>query len=198
MEKINIGTQGYPTPMPLTILGTHLDGRPNYMTLGWVSRVNFKPPLIGIGVNKANETHRAILETGEFSLNFPSADMVGIADAVGLASGRKVDKSHCFKAYYGTLKAAPLIEECPLSMECRLYQTIEFPTNFLFIGEIVGTWSEARFMTDGMPDTDKIRPMVLAMPENRYRTVGNVIGKAWGDGKEIRKGFPPLHDLPNA
>lgn len=190
MKKQNIGVQAYPFPMPLTILGTHLNGKPNYMTLGWVSRVNYKPPLIGIGVNKANITHEAILESKEFSINFPSSDMMAVADYVGLISGKRVDKSTIFACEYGTLKAAPLITDCPLSIECKLYQAIELPTNYFFIGEIVGTWCEERFMTGSSPDIEKMKPFVLTMPDNRYWQIGACIGSAWKEGKALKHAQP--------
>ncbi|MCT4627402.1 flavin reductase family protein [Halodesulfovibrio sp.] len=187
MEKVNIGPQGFTLPMPQAILGTHIEGRPNYMALGWVTRVNYSPPLIGIGVHKGHATHQAITETGQFSINFPSTEMVNITDYVGLVSNKRVDKSELFDRFYGELKDAPLIKECPLSLECKLYETVSLPTNTLFIGEIVGTWCEERYMTDGVPDISKIKPFVLTMPDNRYWEVGRCVGHAWKAGKALKK-----------
>ena len=186
MEKINIGSQGFTLPMPQAILGVHYEGRANYMALGWMTRVNFKPALLGIGVNKRHASHEGIITTGEFSINFPSTEMVKVTDYVGLVSGRRSDKSELFDRYYGSLKSAPLIRECPLSLECKVYETVELPTNTFFIGEIVGTWCEERFMTDGHPDISKINPVLLTMPDNRYWETGRCIGKAWGDGKVLK------------
>lgn len=186
MEKINIGTNGFTVPMPLALLGTHYNEKPNYMALGWVTRVNFKPPLIGICVNKDHASHEAILENGEFSINFPTTEMVKVADYVGLVSGKCTDKSELFDRCYGTLKAAPLIKECPLSLECTLYNTVDMPTNTFFIGEIVGTWCEERFMTEGIPDISKMKPFVLTMPDNRYWEIGRCVGHAWQDGKALK------------
>lgn len=58
-------------PNPVTLLGANVEGRANFMSLGWVSRVNAEPPYIGIGVNKAHHTIRGILENKTFSINFP-------------------------------------------------------------------------------------------------------------------------------
>lgn len=186
MDKISIGPQGFTLPMPLAILGTHYNGSANYMTLGWITRINFKPALLGIGVNKGHASHNAILETGEFSINFPSTEMVKVTDYVGLVSARNTDKSELFDRFYGKLKSAPLIKECPLSLECKLYDTVDMPTNTFFIGEIVETWCEERFMTEGVPDISKIKPFVLTMPDNRYWEVGRCIGHAWRDGKALK------------
>jgi len=56
----------------------------------------------------------------------------------------------------------------------------------LFIGEIVGAYTEERFLTDGKPDIRKMKPLVLTMPDNQYWTVGEYAGQAWGEGKKLK------------
>ena len=187
MAKVNIGDQAYVLPMATTILGSHLEDRPNFMALGWLTRVNFEPPMLGVAVSQGHASHKAILETGEFSVNFPTVEMVEVTDYVGLVSGKRVDKSNLFNLFYGELKNAPMISECPLTMACKLVKTVELPTNSFFIGEIVGAYSEERFLTDNMPDIKKINPFLLTMPDNGYWSVGELIGRAWSDGKSMRK-----------
>ena len=134
MSKINLGKQAFVLPMAQTILGCHLNGRPNFMALGWVSRVNAKPAMLGVAVNKGNQSHDAIAASGEFSVNFPSAEMVAVTDYTGLVSGKRVDKSGLFELFYGELKAAPMIATCPLTIECKLYQQWNCPqTRFLLV-----------------------------------------------------------------
>jgi flavin reductase (DIM6/NTAB) family NADH-FMN oxidoreductase RutF len=187
MAKVNIGEQAYVMPMATAILGSHLKDRPNFMALGWLTRVNFKPPMLGVAVNQGHASHRAILETGEFSVNFPTVEMVEITDYVGLVSGKRQDKSKLFNLFYGELKNAPMISECPLTMACKLVKTVELPSNSFFIGEIVGAYSEERFLTNGVPDIKKVKPFLLTMPDNGYWSVGELIGRAWSAGKSVRK-----------
>lgn len=195
MDKIPVDVQTYILPVTQAILGTHVDGRVNFMALGWLSRVNFEPPLLGVCVNKSNQSHAAILAAGEFSVNFPGIDMVEVTDCVGLVSGKTVDKSKVFDVFYGTLKAAPMIAACPLTLECQLYRAVDLPTNHFFIGEIVGVYSEQRFLTDGVPDIEKMRPILLSMPDNRYWTVGACVGKAWNDGKDMAERLKREHQI---
>jgi flavin reductase (DIM6/NTAB) family NADH-FMN oxidoreductase RutF len=68
MAKIHIGDQTCVLPMATTILGSHLQGRPNFMALGWLTRVNFKPSMLGVAVNQGHASHAAIVETGEFMI----------------------------------------------------------------------------------------------------------------------------------
>lgn len=185
-ERINFGNNAFILPEPQTILGTILDGKPNFMALAWVTRLNYKPCLVGMGVNKGHASHRAIMETGEFSINLPSVDMVEATDCAGIASGNRTNKSGLFDVHYGLLKKAPLIMDCPLAMEFTVYETVDMPTNTFFIGELVGAWTEEQYMTDGYIDVEKVRPFTLTMPDNRYWSVGEQVGRAWHDGKRLR------------
>lgn len=71
-------------------------------------------------------------------------------------------------------------------MECRVVQVVDLPSNEFFIGEIVGAYTEERFITDGKPDIKKMNPF-LTMPDNRYWSVGEFMGKAWSIGKKFKK-----------
>ncbi|MBS1194850.1 MAG: flr3, partial [Methanomicrobia archaeon] len=102
-------------------------------------------------------------------------------------SGKTENKGHLFDVYYGTLPTAPLIRECPLSLECRLVNMVEMPTNTLYIGEIVASHTEERFLTDEKLDVKKVNPLLLTMPDNRYWTVGEYAGDAWKAGKGLKK-----------
>jgi flavin reductase (DIM6/NTAB) family NADH-FMN oxidoreductase RutF len=175
-------------PWAQTILGTHLNGRVNFMALDWLTRVNFKPAMLGICVNKINASHEAISDTGEFSVNLPASDMLEETDYTGLVSGKRTDKSGLFEVYYGELKSAPLIERCPISIECKVTQTVDLPTNSFFIAEIVNIYTEDKYLTDGQPDVKKINPFLLTMPDNRFWSIGEYLGTAWNAGKYLKEG----------
>jgi flavin reductase (DIM6/NTAB) family NADH-FMN oxidoreductase RutF len=80
-----------------------VEGRPNFLAVAWVSRVNAKPPLLAIALNKHHFTVEGIRENRTFSVNFPKSDMLEETDYCGLVSGRKVDKSKLFEIFYGKL-----------------------------------------------------------------------------------------------
>lgn len=186
-EKIKIGNNVFVYPMPVTLVGTQVEGKVNFMTVGWVSRVNANPPYIGIGINKVHYTARGILENGGFSVNFPSADMVKKTDYCGIVSGKKEDKSKIFEVFYGEFEAAPMIRECPLCLECGLVETLEFPTNYFFVGEILAAYSEEHYLTEGRLDIEKMKPLLLTMPDNSYWTVGDYKGAAWKSGLSLKE-----------
>jgi flavin reductase (DIM6/NTAB) family NADH-FMN oxidoreductase RutF len=168
--------------MATTLVGAMVAGKANFLTVAWLSRVNWKPPMIGIAIQKARYTRKGIEENRTYSVCFPTVEMKDITDYCGVVSGRKVDKSRLFDLFFGELKTAPMIETCPINIECRLIRTVELPTHDLFIGEIVTAYCEERFLTDGKPDIRKIDPLLLTMMDNRYWAFGEQVGSAWKDG----------------
>ena len=187
MRKSKIGNDAYLYPMPVVLVGTMIDVKANFMTVGWVSRVNFEPPMIAIGINRSHYTPKGIQENRSFSINIPGRALLEVTDYCGLVSGKTIDKSELFELFYGRIPTAPMIGDCPLNMECKLVQAVELPSNYLFIGEIVGAYCEERFMTGGQPDIKKVDPLVLTMPDKRYWAIGEHIGDAWSIGKRLKR-----------
>ncbi|MEI7529153.1 MAG: flavin reductase family protein [Elusimicrobiota bacterium] len=187
MKKTIIEKAAFCLPWTQTLLGTQVNGKPNFMALDWLTRVNLAPAMLGICVGKGHASHAAILRTGEFSVNVPSVDMLAVTDYCGVVSAANTDKSKLFDVFYGQLKAAPLIQECPINIECRLVQNVDLPTNTLFIGEILNIYSEEKFLENGKPDISKTRPFLLTMPDNRFWAVGGQVGNAWRDGVKYKE-----------
>ncbi len=186
MEKVKISKNAFVYPMPMVLVGAMIENRANFMAVAWITRVNLKPPLIAIGLGN-NYTNIGIQEQKAFSINVPDLDLIEQVDYCGLVSGKDHDKSELFDIFYGELANAPMIQQCPVCMECTLVNTVEMPTNTLFIGEIVGAYSEERYLTRAKPDIKKINPFSLTMPDHIYWTVGENAGKAWGIGKKLKK-----------
>jgi flavin reductase (DIM6/NTAB) family NADH-FMN oxidoreductase RutF len=143
--------------------------------------------MIGLALGKTHYTNAGIHENKSFSVNVPGMDLIEKVDYCGLVSGKNNDKSQLFDIFYGELPNTPMIRQSPLCMECRLVNPVDLPSNTLFIGEIIGTYTEERFLTDGKPDIRKIIPFTLSMPDNNYWGVGNNVGKAWSIGKSLKK-----------
>ncbi len=186
MEKKKMGVNVFMYPMPVVLLGTKMDDNLNFMALGWITRVNGNPPLLAFGVNKNHYTDHLIRETKKFSLNFPPSELIEKVDFCGITSGRNEDKSEIFNIYYGPLDV-PLVEECTLSLECKLQDIYEMETHDLFIGEIMSSYTEDKYLSDGKLDISKMDPLLLTMPDNNYWKVGEKVGKAWNIGQSLKK-----------
>lgn len=172
-------------PMPMVLVGSVVEGKANFMAVGWVSRVNFKPPLFAIALGP-HHTNKGIYENKEFSINIPDVSLIEKTDYCGLVSGSKTDKSELFNVFFGSLGKAPLIKECPVCMSFSLFDAVNLPFNTLYIGEPKEVFTEEKYMTDNMLDIKKVNPFTLTMPDNNYWSVGENLGKAWNIGKSLK------------
>ena len=155
MAKIKTGVYN-PLPIaPVVLVGANVNGKPNYMAVGYVNGVNVKPAIVYVSLNKKNHTPREVIENGTFSINVPSADYVVETDYCGIVSGKNVDKSRVFTTFYGELETAPMIEEFPITCECWFTgQQVEFEMDTVYFVEIIQVYvdeevlGEKGFLTD--------------------------------------------------
>jgi len=184
MEKIKLGPQTLLFPMPAVLVGSKVDRKVNFMTAAWCGIASHKPPALSVAIRESRFTMKGIKENSSFSINVPSAGLVKKVDFCGIYSGKKKDKSKIFQIYYGVLNTAPLIEECPVNLECKVTHTIHLGSHTLIVAEIIETYINGDCLTDGNADAEKIDPLVYSPGTTQYQRLGEVIGKAFHIGKE--------------
>ena len=183
--KVELGPKNCLYPLPTILVGALVNGKPNYITIAHVGIA--EPAAVSLGMNKVHYTNQGIKTNKTFSLNLPSTAMVKETDYCGLISGKDKNKTDMFKTFYGQLKTAPMIEECSINMECELIQIVDFPNHDLFIGKVVATHCDESVLTNGVVDLGKVQPILFAMNDRSYWSIGKKIGKAWSIGKEFKK-----------
>ena len=187
MKKEKIGAKTFLYPMPVVIIGATVNDKPNYITIAYCGIIQHRPPMIAFATGKVHHTNEGIKKHKTFSVNIPSEDQIKVTDYIGIHSGKEIDKTKLFETFYGKLDTAPMIKECPLNLECKLIQTVDVGgMNDIFIGQIVESYSDSRYITDGLPDIKKMKPIVFSMHDNNYWKVGDHLGKAWSIGKEFK------------
>lgn len=184
MEKKKLGPQTLLFPMPAILVGTKVDEKPNFMTAAWCAIAAYKPPAISVALRKERHTLIGVEEQGTFSINVPSADLAKKVDYCGIYSGKKRDKSKIFEVFYGVLETAPLIQECPVNLECKRIHSLDLGSHSLVVGEIVETYINEGCITDGNPDPKEIDPLIYAAGTLEYHRLGEVIGRAFNIGKD--------------
>ncbi len=190
MTKILMGPQTLIYPMPALLVGANVNDKPNFMAVAWGGIANSEPPMISVALRHHRYTLLGIRQTMTFSVNVPSADLVMETDYCGITSGRKADKVEVcqFRVFYGELKNAPLIEQCPVNLECKVVHLLDLGSHTLVIGRIEQTHVSESCLTDGKPDVNKIKPFAftLPVPGDHYHILGNAIAKAHSVGRELR------------
>jgi flavin reductase (DIM6/NTAB) family NADH-FMN oxidoreductase RutF len=102
-------------------------------------------------------------------------------------TGKKTDKASLFDVFYGELETAPMIRQCPVNMELKLYQVLDFRTHDVFIGELVQTYADEVVLTSGEIDVAKLRPLLFDMTSKKYWSLGRSVGNCWSIGKSLKE-----------
>jgi flavin reductase (DIM6/NTAB) family NADH-FMN oxidoreductase RutF len=188
MAKVKLAAGAFSYPMPVALVGATVEEKPNFMTVAWLSRVNYSPPYFAVAVGKKHRTTRGLEEHGTFSVNLPGRDLVVPIDYVGTHSGDEVDKAAVFDVFYGELETAPMVEGCPLCAECRVVRKVDLPGNNLYVGEQVAVYADERILVDGEPHIAKLEPFLLVIPPTEYVVLGPAFAKAWSVGRDYGAG----------
>ncbi|MFC1915498.1 flavin reductase family protein [Chloroflexota bacterium] len=189
MDKVALSPTGLMYPRPALLVGANVDGKANYMVVGGGGVVNGAPPMIGVLIQHHRHTLKGIRQNLTFSVNIPSVDLARETDYCGLVSGDKVDKAKVckFKTFYGELKTAPLIEQCPVNHECKVVHILNLGSHSFVIGQVEGTHVTGSCLTDSKPDVNKIKPLIFDSVSDKYSAFGEVVAPAHRIGQELKE-----------
>jgi flavin reductase (DIM6/NTAB) family NADH-FMN oxidoreductase RutF len=187
MKKITMGPQPMLWPHPTVLVGADVDGKADFAAVAWTGVAAGTPPAVSIALQHPRYSLKGIRRNLSFSVNIPSRDMVRETDYCGLISGAKTDKVRdCkFKVFYGKTAGAPLIEQCPINLECEVLHILNMGSHALVIGKVVETHVSEDCLTDGKADVSKVKPFAY-IPGNYY-AIGDAFADAFSIGKEIKK-----------
>ena len=160
MNKILLGLTTSIYPMSTLLVRANVDGKPNFMAVAWGGIAGSTPLMISVAIRHSRYTLIGIRQNMTFSVNIPSIDFVKEADYCGLVSGAKINKVKVckFEVFYGKLNNAPLIEQCPVNLECKVEHILDLGSHVLFIGRVEETHVSEICLTDAKPDVNKIKP----------------------------------------
>lgn len=175
-------------PVPPVMVSCGDMDRSNIVTVAWTGILNTIPPKTYISLRPSRYSYEIIQETREFVINLTPAELIRTADSCGVYTGRKVDK---FKKYALTKAeafevGAPLIGECPLSLECRVTDVVPLGTHDMFIADIVAVdVDESLLDKDGKLNLD--RAHLAAFAHGEYFELGKKIGSFGFSVKKKKK-----------
>lgn len=182
----NFGAKPILYPQPVFIIGSYDEnGTPDAMNAAWggISEANE----LSMCLSAEHQTVKNILERKAFTVSMATADTVVPCDYVGLVSGGDV-ANKLEKAGFHTVKSefvdAPLIEELPMAVECRLISYD--PKSCRMVGEIVNVCADESVLTDGKIDPMKLRPITYDGMNHAYYVLGEKIGNAFHDGAALK------------
>jgi flavin reductase (DIM6/NTAB) family NADH-FMN oxidoreductase RutF len=191
MNKKTFVNQTALYPKPTVLVGANVDGKPNFLTIALAGFICGEPPIVSVSIRPSRYTLKGILQNMTFSVNIPSVDMVKETDYCGIVSGDKSDKVRdCgFKVFYGKLDSAPLIEQCPVNLECEVLHILKLGSHDAVIGKVTETHISENCLTEGEPDITKINPIAFSREKlSKYYAIGEFVAQAFSIGKELKAG----------
>ncbi|MEM2212695.1 MAG: flavin reductase family protein [Candidatus Nezhaarchaeales archaeon] len=139
-----------------------MDGRPNAITLAWVTPTSFNPPMVALSIAPQRYSHRLIEETGEFVVNVPTVELMDQAYLIGSVSGRDTDK---LKLTGLTLLPAktvkpPIVKECIAHLECKTVNKVVTGDHDLFIGVVLAAYVDEDVFKDRLLNPTKAKTLL--------------------------------------
>jgi len=141
------------------------EGKPNAIAISWITPVARDPPTVAICVAKKRYSYGLIKETGEFVVNVPSTELAEAVHYCGSVSGRDVPDKIAkagLTAKPAKVVRAPIIEECPAHLECRVKQVIDCGSHDIFVAEVVAAYADPKAFREGLWDLEAVRPLLHA------------------------------------
>lgn len=140
MNKLNFKGSVMLNPTPVVLVTSiSKEGKTNVFTVGWISTVCTKEPIIAMGVRPERLSYEYIKESGECVINLPTVDMVKVVDYCGVVSGKKVDKIKHFNLQLseGVSVLTPSLQSSPIALECKVKSITPLGTHDLFLLEVL-------------------------------------------------------------
>jgi len=177
MSKIKWRGGALIAPIPPVMVSSGDMEKSNIMTVAWTGIINTVPPKTYISVRPKRHSYNIIKESGEFVINLAPSKLIKAVDYCGIYTGAKVDKfAKCgLTKEQGTEVKAPLISECPLSLECKVTEIIPLGSHDMFLADIVAVdVDESLLDKEGKLHLEKAR--LAAFGHGEYFELGKKIG----------------------
>ena len=181
-------------PVPPALVSCGSVEQPAVLTVGWTGIVNTRPPRTYVSIRPERNSYPMIKESGEFVINLPPARLARAVDLCGCRSGRQVDKfslAH-LTATPASAVSAPLIAECPVSLECRVFQSILLGSHEMFLADILAVQVDAALLDDAGRLCLE-RADLLAYAHGGYFRLGEQLGSFGYSVRKKKKRRPLPH-----
>ncbi len=176
-RKIGFDAAQMIAPVPVVLVGcAHSELGLNLLTVAWTGINCSDPPTLHVSIRPQRYSHRMIAESGCFTVNVPTREMLRQVDLCGIVSGRDGDKwaRAGLTPLTGSAVAAPLVAECPVNFECAVRHALPLGVHTMFVGEIVARHADEDLVNDGRIDFSRLH--LIAYVHREYWSLGERIG----------------------
>ena len=180
------GTFLYPIPAVMVSCGTM--EKSNIITVAWTGIINTNPAMVYISVRPTRYSYNLIKDQGEFVINLTTKNLVKATDWCGVKTGAKVDKFKEMKLHKekANFVKCPMIQESPVSVECKVKEIKELGSHTMFIAEVVAINVDEKYI-DNKGAFDITKCDLMAYANGNYLAMGKKLGKFGFSVKKKKK-----------
>ena len=188
--KKDLGVQPYLFPMPVLMIATYGENeKVDVMNMAWGGICSNN--MVALNISEGHKTTKNIKKRGAFTLSVADTEHLDESDFFGIASGNKMEDKfertnmHAVKS---TKVDAPIIEEYPITLECKVAEIQNESYGTRVLGEIVNVIADEKVLDEnGKVDPTKLNAFVFDQYQNGYYKIGEKVGKAWDNGEKFMK-----------
>ena len=186
----DLGVKPYLFPMPVLMITTYGDDdKVDVMNMAWggICAQN----MVALNIDEDHKTSENIKKRGAFTLSIADVDHIEEADFFGIATGNKMEDKfertglHAVKS---TRVDAPIVQEFPVTLECKVVECQNTAYGFRVLGEIVNVLADEKVLNEkGNVDPEKLNAFVVDQFQSGYYAIGEKVGQAWKSGAGLMK-----------
>jgi flavin reductase (DIM6/NTAB) family NADH-FMN oxidoreductase RutF len=188
--KKELGVQPYLFPMPTYMIGTYNeDDSVDVMMMAWGGICDTK--MVALNLEADHKTVANLRQRNAFTLAVPGTDTLRESDFLGIASSNKMADKFVRTGLHAVKSDkvdAPIIEEYPLTLECKVIEFQDQPYGLRVLGEIVGVLADEKVLDEkGKIDAGELHAFAFDQMRNGYYAIGEKVGQAWHSGADLMK-----------
>ena len=166
-------------PLPAVMVSTaDKSGKSNILTIAWTGTICTNPAMVYISVRPERYSYHMLKESGEFVINLTTEQLAKATDYCGVRSGKDVDKwkeAHLTPAKAEKLQYAPVIEECPVNIECKVTEVKKLGSHHMFLADVLAVHADPQYMDEKKKfHLNYAKPLVYSHGE--YLGIGKKLG----------------------
>lgn len=186
----DLGVKPYTFPMPVLMIATYgEDGKVDVMNMAWggVCAEN----MVALNIGEDHKTSANIKARGAFTLSIADIPHIEAADFFGIATGNKMEDKFERSGLHAVKSGrvdAPVVEEFPLTLECKVVECQHTAYGFRVLGEIVNVLADEKVLDEkGKVIPEKLNAFVFDQCRSGYYAVGEKVGQAWQTGAKLMR-----------
>ncbi|HIS39212.1 MAG TPA: flavin reductase family protein [Candidatus Onthousia faecavium] len=187
MAKKDLGVKPYLFPMPVLMIATYSeDGSVDVMNMAWGGICDNNK--VALNITESHKTSQNIKERGAFTISIADIPHLAESDFFGTVTGNRMKDKFARSGMHATKSKrvdAPIIEEYPITLECKVSKIDRDENSFRVVGEIVNVLADEKVLDEnGKVDPTKLNAFVFDQYQNGYYAVGEKVGEAWKSGNK--------------